>query len=132
MSRRRVHTALQGPPTPVRRGTAAASLHASVLTLHREAGNRAVTRLVQSVQRAVGWSDASKKGHAWNADERKVGKVRRIPLEGLAEGLSMNRKDELARRKWVWDEPEGTPRRKGHWEYEGTRIKALSSEGAKG
>jgi hypothetical protein len=39
------------------------------------------------LQRKVGWSDASKRGRAWNADENLVGKVRRIPLEGLAEGL---------------------------------------------
>ena len=34
------------------------------------------------LQRGVGWTDASQQGHAWNAGERAVGKVRRIPLEG--------------------------------------------------
>ena len=59
-------------------------MRSSILELQRTAGNRAVTGLLQ---RKVGWSDASKKGNAWNADEHTVGKVRRIPLEGLAEGL---------------------------------------------
>jgi hypothetical protein len=51
------------------------------------AGNRAVTRLV--LQRSVGWTDASTKvpgARKWNDDEHPVGKVRRIPLEGLKEG----------------------------------------------
>jgi hypothetical protein len=52
------------------------------------AGNRAVARLLQ---RDVGWTDASKQGRAWNADEREVGTVRRIPLEGLAEGMQKDR-----------------------------------------
>jgi hypothetical protein len=59
-------------------------VRSSILELQRSAGNRAVTGLLQ---REVGWSDASKKGRAWNAGEQAVGKVRRIPLEGLAEGL---------------------------------------------
>jgi hypothetical protein len=68
----------------VRRAPARAAIHASVRELSRLAGNRAVTALVQ---RKVGWSDAVTKGYGWNAGERTWGKVRRIPLEGLAEGL---------------------------------------------
>ena len=74
----------------MQRGTSAAApatLRTSLLDLNRSAGNRAVARLLQ---RKVGWSDASKQGKAWNADERAVGKVRRIPLEGLAEGIDAN------------------------------------------
>ncbi len=58
-------------------------MRSSILALNRSAGNRAVAGLLQ---RKVGWSDASKQGKAWNADEHVFGKVRRIPLEGLAEG----------------------------------------------
>jgi hypothetical protein len=73
------------------------------------AGNRAVAGLV-SVARKVGWTDASTQGKAWNADEHQVGKVRRIPLEGLGEGLdASNPKD-----------------------VEGREIAAMSSEKAKG
>jgi hypothetical protein len=122
-----VHITQTGPSTPARRRPA--SLHSSVVELHRLAGNRAVTGLVGgALQRAVGWTDASKKGHAWNVDERAVGKVRRIPLEGLSEGLSMNRRDEKAQ-VWVWDDK---PARKGHMDVETTRVPALSTEGAKG
>jgi hypothetical protein len=90
------------PDAPAARRPSAtpAPLHASVLNLHRGAGNRAVARLLQ---RSVGWSDGSKKGRAWNRSEQSVGKIRRIPLEGLSEGLSAQ-----------------------------ARIPALSSEGAKG
>jgi hypothetical protein len=56
-----------------------------VINLPRRAGNRAVAGLLQ---RHVGWKDAwTKTGRGWNADEHLVGKVRRIPLEGLGEGL---------------------------------------------
>ena len=124
----RVHGTQQGSPGAVRRPSATpATLHASVLSLHRNAGNRAVARLLA---RKVGWTDASEKGRAWNKDEQAVGKIRRIPLEGLGEGLSASRRDELAKRRWVWDDQE--PHKKGHWEFEGTRVAALSSEGAKG
>ena len=58
-------------------------MRSSILALHRSAGNRAVAGLLQ---RKVGWTDASQQGNKWNADEHAVGKVRRIPLEGLAEG----------------------------------------------
>ncbi len=39
--------------------------------------------------KAVGWSDAEtvEKGYKWNADEHDVGKIQRIPLEGLAAGF---------------------------------------------
>jgi hypothetical protein len=96
-----VHRTQQGSPGAARHPAATpATLHASVLNLHRGAGNRAVARLLQ---RKVGWTDASKKGRKWNLDEQAVGKIRRIPLEGLSEGLGSN-----------------------------ARIPALSSEGAKG
>ena len=93
----------------MQRGTSAAApatLRSSILALHRSAGNRAVTALLQ---RKVGWSDASQQGNAWNADERRVGKVRRIPLEGLAEGLDAKVKRPTGR-----------------------KIAGLSSEGATG
>lgn len=60
------------------------SARAPLLALQRGAGNRAVASLLQ---REVGWTDASREGKAWNLKERPVGKIRRIPLEGLAEGL---------------------------------------------
>ena len=70
---------------------------AAILELQRTAGNQAVTALLEGetpsgwartkVQRAIGWKTASKEGDAWNVDEHKVGKIRRIPLEGLAQGL---------------------------------------------
>lgn len=81
---RRVPTPQPGRAAPAPRGP---SVAAPILQLHRLAGNRAVTGLV--LQRAVGWTDVSpegKKGYDWNSDERSVGKVRRIPLEGLKEG----------------------------------------------
>jgi hypothetical protein len=95
-----VHSTQPDAPAARRESAAAAPLHASVLNLHRSAGNRAVARLLQ---RQVGWTDASIKGRAWNKKEQAVGKIRRIPLEGLSEGLGRN-----------------------------ARIPALSSEGAKG
>jgi hypothetical protein len=76
----------------VQRGTgtdAPAPLRTWILRLQRSAGNRAVRSLLQ---RETKWSDASKKGKAWNAGERKVGNVRRIPLEGLGEGLRSGHK----------------------------------------
>ena len=83
-----------GRTAPAQRGP---SVAAPILQLHRLAGNRAVTRLV--LQRAVGWTDASTKvpgARKWNDDEHPVGKVRRIPLEGLKEGTgaSMSAKDQ--------------------------------------
>jgi hypothetical protein len=79
-----------GRVAPAERGR---SVAAPILELHRLAGNRAVTGLV--LQRAVGWTDVSpegKKGYDWNSDERPVGKVRRIPLEGLQEGTGASLK----------------------------------------
>jgi hypothetical protein len=111
---------------------APATLRSSILDLHRGAGNRAVAGLLRppqlAVQRTVGWTDASTKGRAWNADERSVGKVRRIPLEGLSEGLGANRTDEKAQ-VWVWDD---ATHKSGKFVLESTRIKSLSSESAKG
>ena len=86
---RRAAIPQRAPSTPSR-GRAAA---APILQLQGLAGNRAVTRLV--LQRAVGWTDVSpegKKGYDWNSDERPVGKVRRIPLEGLKEGTGASLK----------------------------------------
>jgi hypothetical protein len=54
------------------------------MNLNRSAGNRAVAHLLQ---RHVGWKKGSKKGRQWNRDEQAVGTIRRIPLEGLSEGL---------------------------------------------
>ncbi len=85
---RRARIPQPGRAAPAQRGP---SVAAPILQLHRLAGNRAVTGLV--LQRSVGWTDVSpegKKGYAWNVDERPVGKVRRIPLEGLKEGTGAN------------------------------------------
>jgi hypothetical protein len=90
------------------------------MELHRGAGNRAVADLFRrALQRDVGWKDASTQGHAWNLDERSVGKIRRIPLEGLSEGLGENRVWDVKAKKWrvVSESPE---------------IPVLSSESAKG
>ncbi len=107
--------------------------HASILKLHRKAGNRSVVRLLTTpgviLQRKVGWSQPSTQGLAWNQDEKPVGNVRRIPLEGLSEGLSANRPDEQARLKWQEDPADKT---KGKWVMEPTDVPALSSESAKG
>jgi hypothetical protein len=96
----------------------ATTLHASIMGLQRGAGNRAVGGLLRSprarvVQRKVGWTGASTEGHGWNVDERPVGAVRRIPLEGLQEGL----RQESATR---------------HEKRESTKIKELSPESAMG
>jgi hypothetical protein len=82
---RRARIAQEARSTPARGRPAAAP----ILDLHRLAGNRAVMSLIQ---RKVGWSDASTQGHQWNKDERSVGKVRRIPLEGLKEGTATDPK----------------------------------------
>ncbi len=95
--------------TPSRAESRRSSAHAGpvgerspseLLGLQREAGNRAVTALVRSVQRVGGWSDADKrqgKGQApgdpktgWNVEEHAVGTIRRIPLDGLTGGLQAN------------------------------------------
>jgi hypothetical protein len=77
-----------GPAAPAARAPATA--RGSILGLHRRAGNRAVGALLRGapLARKVGWSDAVKQGYAWNADERLVGNVRRIPLADLPVGLS--------------------------------------------
>jgi hypothetical protein len=90
------------------------------------AGNRAVAGLLSqrapAIQRYVGWKDAyTKTGYGWNADERAVGKIRRIPLEGLGAGL----KGELASRR-VWDKTA----KKWSTVIESTKISALSPETA--
>jgi hypothetical protein len=98
------------------------------MDLHRGAGNRAVASLFRrALQRDVGWKDASTQGNAWNVDERSVGKIRRIPLEGLSEGLGQNRPDEQAW-KSVWD----AEAKQWRAELEPTKIPVLSSESAKG
>jgi hypothetical protein len=63
-----------------------------LLVLQRSVGNRAVGRLVRRapsslLQRRLGWSDAVTDGYGWNAGERPVGKIRRIPLELPDHGL---------------------------------------------
>jgi LAS superfamily LD-carboxypeptidase LdcB len=75
----------------------------AVLELQRSAGNAATTRLiarrgdVAAVQRddpkpvtpakpAGGWTGADTRGEGWNTGERVLGKMRRIPVEGLALG----------------------------------------------
>lgn len=88
-------TAPRAQRTPTRRAYGRAGL----LGLQRVAGNRAVTRLIGRVaQRApdrAGWTNAdtqtpadakSPQAGGWNAGERAVGQIRRIPLEGLSEG----------------------------------------------
>jgi hypothetical protein len=64
----------------------------AMLRLQRSVGNRTAARLVgrasfPRLQRRVGWSGAVKDGYAWNAGERAVGKIRRIPLELADHGL---------------------------------------------
>ncbi len=71
---------------------APATLRGSLIGLHRRAGNRAVGELLRRasagvLQRKVGWSNAVTDGYAWNADERQVGSIRRIPLDELPVGL---------------------------------------------
>ena len=90
------------------------------------AGNRAVAGLLSGrmVQRKTEWSDAVKLGEAWNAGEKLVGNVRRIPLEGLSEGMQTD----VAKR---WKKDPKDPK-KGKFVDEPTEIAALSPEKAKG
>jgi hypothetical protein len=128
----------QTAPAAGLRGTAPALLHgprtpvqgldpSAILALQAMAGNQAVSSLLAAarvgpVQRAVGWkSDASGEGHGWNAGERSVGSIRRIPLEGLTQGLQQD-----TAKRWVRDG------KGGHWEDESTMIEQLSPESAKG
>ncbi len=64
-----------------------------MLGLQSRVGNRTVARLVGRapsplLQRKVGWSDAVTDGYGWNAGERAVGRIRRIPIELPSHGLS--------------------------------------------
>ena len=78
-------------PVPTRMSTA------DVLDLQRDAGNHAVAGLMRPVQRVGGWKDADTrpgKGIAqgepktgWNVEEHAVGTIRRIPVDGLTQGL---------------------------------------------
>jgi hypothetical protein len=106
------------PPEP-------ATLHGSIMGLHRHAGNRAVTGLLQ-VQRDVGWKkDASEEGYAWNKGERAVGKIRRIPLQDIQAGVQKEKGLEYFARD---------PKDKTKWikKTEGTQIDELSPESATG
>jgi hypothetical protein len=113
-------TAAKPKPVP------ATSPHAALLRAYRAAGNRAVAGLLTTpaVQRAVGWSDAVTAGEAWNAGEKLVGGVRRIPLEGLVEGMQTDKA-----KRWKKDE---TKKGGGYHYDESTELGALSPEKAKG
>jgi hypothetical protein len=115
----------------------------AILDLQRTAGNRAVTALLEAekqgaaqpgpqIQREIGWKEkeeASKKkdpprsGTDWNAGQREVGTIHRIPLQDLSHGL----KQEKAT-KWV----KKTDDAPGHWKEESTMLPGLSSESAVG
>lgn len=114
----RVAVAQQGRTVRAKRRSATPTTESRLLG----AGNRAVAQLLQ---RYVGWrgKDVVTAGHAWNAGERAVGKVRRIPLEGLAEGL----KNETAS-KPVYDKAT----KKWSTVQESTKIGSLSTESAVG
>jgi len=102
-----------------------------ILALQRTAGNQAVTAMLEAkraapapgIQRAIGWKDASTEGYGWNVQEHKVGKIRRFPLEGLAQGLQQE-----SAKRWV----RGKGKEKGHWADESTMLAGLSPESAKG
>jgi hypothetical protein len=96
----------------------------SIVGLHRRAGNRAVARLL--LAREVGWKgpDVVTAGKGWNTGEKRVGKIRRIPLQDLPVGLQKE-----TATHWVWDDKEHT---KGHTATESTTLRALSPETAKG
>lgn len=105
-----------------------ATLDSSIIGLQRGVGNRAVAGLLspstRMVQRHIGWTkDVVTDGEAWNAGERQVGKIRRIPLEGLPVGLQQE-----SATKWVKNKTTGA------WEPkpESTKIKELSPESAVG
>src|SRR5215216_3094194 len=81
-----------GSRSAARQASAPATVRGSLLALHRHAGNRAVGGLLRLasapvLQRKVGWTDAVTDGYGWNAGERRVGTIRRIPLEELPVGL---------------------------------------------
>jgi hypothetical protein len=84
-------TPVRVPPLDRAVGPARGSHRGLLLHLQRQAGNRAVARLARSVaqrvaQRKAGWSDADREGAAYNAGERAIGAMRRIPIEGLTSG----------------------------------------------
>ncbi|TMC46130.1 MAG: hypothetical protein E6J25_00765 [Chloroflexi bacterium] len=100
----------------------------AVLDLQRTVGNRAVTAILErekrkpglKVQRAIGWKTdkakgdvVSDEGYAWNAGQHEVGKIHRIPLQGLTQGLQQE-----------------SATRKG--KTESTMLAGLSPESAKG
>jgi hypothetical protein len=124
----RVTATPQSPSALKKRGPT--TLHASIAGLHRDAGNRAVAGLLRApapglVQRDVGWkSDGSTEGHAWNRDEHGVGKIRRIPVEGLSKGLQTEKATYYVR----------NPENPKEWipKTESTKLDALSPEGATG
>ena len=99
---------------------------ASLVGLRLAAGNRAVAGLLSRrlVQRKIEWSDAVKAGEAWNAGEKLVGNIRRIPLEGLGEGMQTD-----SAKRWKKDPKDP---KKGKLVDEPTEIAALSPEKAKG
>ena len=79
-------------PVPVSAQSARVAA-APLLRLQHSVGNRTVARLVRRapfslLQRRLGWSDAVTDGYGWNAGERQVGKIRRIPIELPAHGLT--------------------------------------------
>ena len=111
---------------PVARGGAKDALEETAALGFIAAGNRAVAGLLSGrmVQRKIEWSDAVKAGEAWNAGEKLVGNIRRIPLEGLGEGMQTDK----AKR---WKKDPADPK-KGTFVDEPTEIAALSPEKAKG
>jgi hypothetical protein len=115
----RIKLARRGGRAAARRdteGPIAESAAALLVGSRLGAGNRAVARLLsgRALQRKLGWSDAVKAGEEWNVREKLVdGKVWRIPLEDLAEGM----------------QTEKAKRGKGK---ESTEIADLSPEKAKG
>jgi len=57
---------------------------ADVLALQRAVGNTATTH---AVQRKIGWTQNAKVGKGWNAAGADIGKIHRLPLDGLTDGL---------------------------------------------
>ena len=104
----------------------------SLARMQQLAGNAAVASMVQRapgappapglIQRKVGWSDASTAGRGWNVGEKSIGGVRRLPLEGLSEGVQTPKTKKPVQLK------------DGSWTLvdEGTELKELSSESAQG
>ena len=120
---------LKAPPRRARRVDDPVPREAERPASILDAGNRAVAALlappIPAIQRYVGWrgKDVVTAGYGWNADERPVGGIRRIPLEGLAEGIQTKKAT-----RWVWDDRKAG---KGHPEDESTEV-SLSTEKAQG